>query len=48
MKTERYLWYVNEIKRLKEIDNMITEKIQNQLNTMDQKKKEKCKKTNTK
>ena len=40
MTKEKYLWYKEEIHRLKEIDKQITLKIQHQLNVMDQ--KERC------
>lgn len=33
-------WYIKEIKRLEEVDNQITLKVQHQLNVMDQ--KERC------
>ena len=39
MTTKRYLWYKNEIQRLKELDKQITLKIHHQLNVMDQKEK---------
>lgn len=39
MSKERWLWYQNEITRLKKIDYETTLRVQHQLNVMDQKKK---------
>tara|TARA_R110000851_G_scaffold30062_5_gene82192 strand:+ start:6156 stop:6338 length:183 start_codon:yes stop_codon:yes gene_type:complete len=37
MTSAKIEWYKNEIKRLEEIDNKITLRVQQQLNVMDQK-----------
>tara|TARA_R100000781_G_scaffold63337_1_gene40205 strand:- start:5810 stop:5977 length:168 start_codon:yes stop_codon:yes gene_type:complete len=38
MSSERFLWYKNEIQKLRKYDLEITLKIQHQLNVMDEKK----------